>query len=305
MNDTYAVDPAAPASTLEVSSLVRLFDVGEGRFIANFPVSWTEELKRSLIAQSDLGSILAEEAKRRLQHALLPLRAPYVPSRRWMENAAAIAGRVRMVIGGADCGPIGVPLAEVLAALDGLPDSSGGYIRMVPAEYARIAAPLFQTSPTVCLVDKYFRLRRRSGRGWVRDQRSSVLKELLARAGAEGKTELIRLTVSREHALEDDPTGRAFMEAANSLAEEVGNRVSRIEYALLEDLAQTHSHGRYLLGVNSGMHVDHGFAVKVSAVNHVHWLRRAELNPLLDHFMRAPVRRQAVAARACLPVIRR
>ncbi len=292
MNEVYGVDPSAPTTAFEVGALLKLFDVGEGRFIANFPLSWLDELRENLSSQSDLGAMRSEEARLRILHALLPTKARFVHGRTWIENASSLRGEVAKLIGASGCPPIAEPLQSVVAWPGALPDSRGGHIARTAQAYAKAARPLFFGSPTVCLVDAYFRLRFRQGQQWVRDRRrAEVLGALLAVAAEAKRTSCFRLTVSREIGLEDDPSGSELLGIARDIAERSGIKDIKLEIDTIDKVAPHHRHARYLLGTRSGLQFDYGFDTATDkSLNHVHWMSRAELEPLLKLFMNAPQR---------------
>ncbi len=285
MNEVYGVDPSAPTTVFEVGALLKLFDVGEGRFIANFPLFWIDDLRANLSALSDLGAMRAEEARVRLGHALLPTKARFVHGRAWIENASSLLGEVAKLIGASGCPPIAEPLQSVVA-WPRLPDSSGAHIARTAQAYAKAAHPLFFGSPTVCLVDPYFRLRIRQGEQWVRHRRyAEVLRSLLVVAAEARRTSCFRLNVSKEIGLEDDPSGSELLGIARDIAEQAGIKDIKLEIDTID------SHARYLLGTRSGLQFDHGFGTATDqSLNHVHWMSRAELEPLLKLFMNAPQR---------------
>ncbi|WP_152682678.1 hypothetical protein [Caenimonas sp. SL110] len=294
MNELYGVDPSAPSNALELGFLLRLFDVGEGRFIAEFPVNWLDDLRRNLAERSDLGAMRGEEAKTRIRHALLPASSRYVPGLPWIENADKLRQEVKMLIGASGCPPSAEPLPSVIASPDSLPDSRADHIPRTAGAYAKAARPLFFTSPVVCLVDPYFRLRHRDRQGtrWTADRRrSDVLRALLQNATESKRFERFRLTVSRKVGLEDDESGTELIAAAYSIAEEAGLLHIDFEFDVIEDIAPRHDHPRYLLGTRSGLQFDYGFDTSTDGkLNHVHWMSRAELDPLLKVFMNAPAR---------------
>lgn len=290
MNDLYGIDPTAPSDLRDFAQLMRVFDTGQGRFIADFPMQWFHDTRAHMKSLTDIEQMRALELWLKVgRNAVLPTDARFAPARSWPENAMALAGKVKKVIGAKGCPATVQPLDQVLLDPEGFPDARGGHIPRTAAAYADAARPLLQTSPKVVLIDPYFALQffhqqtnqvRRSTRHW------RSLSALLKEAVRWNRVETFRLMVSADKALINDEDGDAFSSDLAELLKEV-DAVGKIEieWDLLDKSVSAERHPRYLLGMFSGLHFDWGFDTDdEKTTNHVHWMGKSELDPLLKNF---------------------
>ena len=54
MNEVYAVDPAAPTDSNELRSLLEKFGFDTGRFIAEFPLGWIDEVRAAFARATEM-----------------------------------------------------------------------------------------------------------------------------------------------------------------------------------------------------------------------------------------------------------
>ncbi len=161
-----------------------------------------------------------------------------------------------------------------------LPEGRGAHVDMRALVYADCARPLLLTSAEVTLVDSYFTLRNKAGKRCHR--RWPVLQALLRSAEAAATCQILRLVLQRpqieategsEQGLKDD-----LMEA---LCESGAKRI-KLDYELRDSVG----HGRYLMSIHGGLQFDQGFEESKGKQNHIHWLSKPELDPLLNRFAR-------------------
>ena len=290
MNDVYGVDPAAPSDFRDFAQLMRVFESGQGRFIADFPMEWFRELRVHMKSLSDVQQLKVLEKWLTVgKAAVVPFNARFNPTKSWAENAATLTGQVRKVIGSKGCPATMEPLDEALLDPNGFPDARGGHIPRTASAYAEVTRPLLQTSPKIVLVDPYFRLRyfdqrtdrfRRSERHWK--SLSAILNEAIKWK----RVEVFKLMVSEDEALKEDPDGEVFASDLEDVVEKSGAKnVIQIEWDLLDRSVSTERHPRYLLGMASGLHFDWGFDTgDVSTTNHIEWMGKSVLEPLLNNF---------------------
>jgi hypothetical protein len=180
-------------------------------------------------------------------------------------------------------------LEDVLVDPDALPDCRGGHIPRTPGAYASVARPLMQISNKVVLVDPYFCLRYLPvGLKKTRPSRRHIqsLRALIQVAHAERKVEVFKLMVSPKKAMINDVDGAQFEEDLSGILNDVGATGIAIEYDLLDDRHSLERHPRYLLGNECGLRFDWGLdTADDNSTNHVEWIGRASLKPLLDRFM--------------------
>lgn len=290
MNDVYGIDPAAPADYRDFAQLMRVFDVDQGRFIADYPGGgWFARLRQHLGELATLDQMKAIELWLKVgRSALVPIQEKFNPARSWPENATHLQGQVKALLGGVGCPATLTPLVEHLVDPAGFPDASGAHVQRTPDAYVKAALPLLQTSPKVVLVDPYFKLRyydERAGvfRPAMRFRKS--LEALLREAVRWRRVEVFKLAVSPREALADDPDGAVFADQLSDLADAVGADAIELEIQSLDPNVATDRHPRYLLGMERGLHFDWGFDIEdAKSTNHVRWIGKSALQPLLQRF---------------------
>jgi hypothetical protein len=100
------------------------------------------------------------------------------------------------------------------------------------------------------------------------------------------RVEIFRIMVSKDQALDDDPSGELFEQELAQIARDAETHQIYLEYGLLESSISTDRHPRYLLGMHQGLHFDWGFdAGDPHTTNHVEWMGPSVLKPLLDRFV--------------------
>ena len=296
MNDYYGVDPATPRDLRDLSDLCRLFRPSEGRFLMGYPHDWGRRLEEHMGQLSDLNRLRAVEVFRAMKHSIIPVpsRARYDDRRAWSENALSIRDLVSKLIGPPDCPATVEPLRKLLDVPDSFPESREARIPRTVAAYVQAAKPLFLTSPKVVLVDRFFGLNmvnKQTQRVVPDARRREVLRAFLGEADAGRIVRVFRLAVSVSKACPGDPTGAGYAEALGTLAYEVTRGRVSCELQDLDDASDDvdgGEHPRYLLGLHSGLHFDWGFdldtRIKSKSTNHVSWLTKSVLDPLLDRY---------------------
>ena len=286
MNDLYGIDPKAPSTLSELSSVLRLFSPAEGRFIADFPMGWTEELRDHMGSLSDLCRMATVEAWIQLgAHAILPTKQQYKSGLSWSENAAYLRTDVVKLIGPSDKASTPIePIDLILSDPAAFRDSRAGLIPRTASAYADVCSPILLRSRKVVLVDPYvtFRYWPKNGFDWRFDRRRSVVKELLKIAYHGRFLECFEIF----YVPENEVKGSEFLgEDLRALAVEVGFHDLQVSARPIKKEAHTKQHARYLLGLKSGLHFDHGFDTNDDgSTNHVEWLSPSVLIPLLEKF---------------------
>lgn len=284
MNEIYAVDPAAPEDAKELMHLVSLFGPTEGRFLYDFPCHWRTEALALIEREPEVMKQRVKALLHRRRRALVdPER--HVPLRGTWSEAACGLQPCEGLIGPRGCPPTAMPID---VALYELPDSRGDHVPRTPRGLTSAAHMLFRVSPRIVLVDPYLRLSYVDGEGRRRDDRrfKPVLLELL-RVAASERTEIMEIFVSRRSS--EGESEIDFADRLDRLKTEAGAATLQLQYGVLEediaDLPGRRQHARYLLGIGSGLHFDHGFdSTDDGSLNHVHWLSESELRPLLSRF---------------------
>lgn len=276
MNDLYGVDPDAPSSLLEFVSLMRLFDTGEGRFIADFPGQWIDDVAQHIKSFSQLEQVAAIEWLRRGKHALLPTGARYDPKWPWSENAITLGKEEDVVklIGAKGCPATLVPIDRALLDPSVFRDARGGHFARTAQSYAKVARPLLQTSPKIVLIDPYLKFIPRF---------RETLEALFREAVRWKRVECFKFAVMSKEAFQGDPGGKMFKAEMRRLANKNGAQNMELDFCKLDD--HSSSHARYLLGMRNGLHFDWGLDTgDPKSKSHINWIGPAALQPLLDQF---------------------
>lgn len=288
MNDLYAVDPVAPSSLRDLADMVRLFAPSQGRFIADFPGDWGQQLVAHMNEISDLNYMAAIETWSSLAHGvLLPQKEFYNNRIKWEENAIKLLDKVKLIIGPAGRPETFVrPLDKVLLDPKSFPDASGDHIPRTVGSYVKVINPLIMTSPKIVLVDPYFSLSyldKRSG-CWRNDRRRDLVKAIFLEIAQYKKVCCFEIFTRLDRGV-DSLTDIQY-EDILSIVNEVG--CTQLEVALkpLKSDISFDRHGRYCLGMTRGLHFDWGFDIaNDGSTNHVQWMPSSVLTPLLDRFM--------------------
>ncbi len=290
MNDVYGIDPAAPSDYRDFAHLMRVFDVDQGRFIADYPGGgWFARLKQHLDDLATLDQLKAIELWLKVgRSALVPVQEKFNPARSWPENAIQLLGQVQSLIGASGCPATLTPLCDHLVDPAAFPSASGAHVQRTPDAYVKAARPLLQTSPKVVLIDPYFKLRYYDERARVFRPATRFLKSLealLREAIRWKRVEVFKLAVSPREAFDGDPDGSIFSDQLSALGDAVGADVIEFEIQLLDQNVSTDRHPRYLLGMDRGLHFDWGFDTEdAKSTNHVEWISKSALQPLLKRF---------------------
>jgi hypothetical protein len=288
MNDLYGVDPAAPSSAKEFFELMHRFRSGEGRFIAAFPADWFRDVSQNMRVLTDLQQkAMLEKWIEIGKNAVLPMDAAFDLTLPWGRNAVTLQSHgVKRLIGKKICPAPMIPIDRALIDPDVFPDARGALIPRTADAYAEVARPLLKTSPTVVLVDPYFRLREFDE--GCRDYRPvsrfrDTLEAFFREAAKWKRVELFKFAISESQAFSGDRYGKLFKTEVRKLADSCGAQAIKLEFVVLSDRLTTHP--RYLLGMHSGLRFDWGFDTgDPKSKNDIQWLGDAVLKPLLAEF---------------------
>lgn len=275
MNEKYAIDPAAPDSARDLKILLDQFGLQTGRFIARYPSDWDQFVRDKFREAPPIEKQRITELFARRKTVSLPCEAPFKRVIPWGKNVLELAHkRLFARVIGQDGNEFGFEsLGQVLYdEAHSLPSGQGCHIEMQAQHYSRCSSPLFAFSSRILLVDPFF---------WLPNaRRARVLKALLREAATYGVCEEFELVVSTKTVPNQANARSSFeleLERLKSHAEAADVEVT---YRVLDDAG----HGRYLLSVHGGIQFDHGFDEHSERSNHVHWLSKPELEPLLARF---------------------
>ncbi len=289
MNELYAINPSClDISAHELRLVLRSFGLQEGRFIADFPDRWIDEVllnyPRGTKQHSDIVCVL-EKARDALQR----LDFPYRYHKTWEVNALALQSQRRRfeeIFSDRDAEAVR-HIAVLLSSLDfELKDGREAFVTAEAEIYARFCMPLFLCSEEIVLHDYFFSLRR-TDTGAVDSSRNLVLRFFL-KAMVESrrvKRFLILFNEDRvksvmfEHVESDltaisadsDPDGQIeLLYDFDSMGAEGGSR-----------------HPRCIFSVKGGLQFDQGFQVfKNHEKNLVRWMSAQTLRPFQEKYLR-------------------
>jgi hypothetical protein len=286
MNDVYGIDPKAPSNLAELSALVRLFSPSEGRFISDFPMGWNDELRNHMKSISDGLSFATVEAWIRLgKHALLPSSQQYKSNLTWVENSAFIREEVVKLIGSStEKSKIIDQIDKILLDPNAFRDSRGDFIPRTALAYGKISSPILLRSRKVVLVDPFitFRFLPQYKKNWQPDRRRNVVKEMFKIAQKGRFVECFEIFY--------EPVNQVYgaeylQEDLQNLVDELGIKSIDVACHPTKKDSNTKQHARYLLGLHSGLHFDHGFdTAEDDSRNHIEWMGNSVLEPLLKKF---------------------
>ena len=291
MNDIYGIDPTSPSDFRDFAHLMRLFEIDQGRFIANYPNGgWLPAMREHLRRMPDMEQMKAKELWLSIgRSAMVPMPGNFNHEWSWAENASTtIRDKVFKLIGPKACPPTLEAIDQALLNPEAFPDASGGHIQRSATAYAKAARPLLQTSPKIVLVDPYFKLRyfddrTETFRPSIRHRKS--LEELFREAVKWRRVEIFCLAVSEKEALRSDESGEIFCNELKVLAASCNAASIDLELDVLDPLSSTERHPRYLLGMERGLHFDWGFDTgPQETTSHIEWISKNALQPLLKRF---------------------
>jgi len=289
MNELYAINPRClNISAHEVRLILRSFGLQEGRFIADFPDRWIDEVlsnyPHGTKQRSDMVCIL-----QKIRDALQLLDSPYRYHKKWEENALGLQDQHRRfeeIFSDLDTDSIR-DIRILLNSLDfELKDGREEFVAADPNAYARMCMPLFLCSEEIVLHDYFFSLRR-ADTGVIDSNRSSVLISFLKAMIDSRRVRrfLILFNEDRfrsamvEHVESDltaisayaDPDGRIeLLYDFDSMGAEGGSR-----------------HPRCIFSVKGGLQFDQGFQVlKNYEKNLIRWMSAQTLRPFQEKYLK-------------------
>lgn len=284
MNERYAVDPDAPADWRDLKLLLDQVGLQTGRFLARYPMDWDLFVKEHFANSSEMDKKRVLELLARRKNVSLACPEEFKRHLDWAENAKKVKAKSPMVfhdLVSSTGNPAGLKILQDVLYEPGneWPSGIGAHIPMNATEYARFAAPLFELSAEVSLVDRFFRLRTETGHWDPRRRR--VLESFLKLAGAFPKFQSLRLVLELPKTVSQSRFESTLEDDLGELLSNVKADHFSVEYKLLENVG----HGRYLLSTSGGLQFDHGFDEDFRKSNHVHWLALPELEPLLKTYV--------------------
>jgi hypothetical protein len=283
MNELFAVDPQAPQDLKDIKAMFNQFGFEHGRFIANFPEDW---IRLFCEHTNHLKDVEKQRFMRLLslnKDALIDVSLGYRRSRSWVENASIVKDTSRTInrILASDPNPLGIEtLNSFLWTDDEENKSRGAHISMTVEAYQKAIRPLVHRSTEVHLVDPFFQLRN-SKDGHIHKGRQSVLRQFFIEAEASQRCEIFKIHFKREFYLSKNIQEAQIEDDLSELCTQAGLQKLNIQFTLNDEM----THGRYFFSIKGGLQFDHGFEPLRDKTNHVHWLSKAELDPIHKRYL--------------------
>jgi len=283
MNEIFAIDPEAPEDLKDIKAMFEKFGLSNGRFIADFPEGWLLSLRDHAQRLQGLDRSRLFRLIEIHKDALLRVNLDFSRTKTWGENVSGARFPRQKIskILGTDPNPLGLETLQKFLWDDESGNASrGSHIAMNPDAYRIAVAPLFQHSTEIHLVDPFFHLRRENGD--TDRNRESILREILLEAEISQRCELIKIHFKYLGSIHKNKKAQELIIESDLeyLCAELNLKSLMIEFDVSDDVG----HGRYIFGLKGGLQFDHGFDCKRDKTNHVHWLSRAELDPIIKRF---------------------
>lgn len=256
MNEFFAADPESCENSADLRFLLGNFGPHAGRYLADYPATWTDEIKRRC---DELGPLEGERAKalirRARENAVLLRKAalPWDEGARWIDNFRTVAkvrpGEFEMgIVPRTGTGSDVVTIDDL--ELSPTADES---IEAVAREYVRVSRTLLLLSPELVLVDPYLNP--------CKKDRQDVISEMLATA-AKGKCRAVTVWARDSNIIGDRQNSwDEVREAVGTILHSACWPEDRKFSLVMVDDATCKSkmHPRYLLSIKGGIRFDQGF----------------------------------------------
>ena len=283
MNEIFAVDPKSPQDLKDIKAMFNQFGFENGRFIANFPDDW---IRLFCEHTHQLKDIEKQRFMRLLdlhKDSLFDVGLDYRRSKSWVENANLIKDTSRAIyrILATDPNPLGIEtLQKFLWNDDEGNISRGAHITMSGEAYQKAIAPLVRRSTEVHLVDPFFHLRAPED-GRIDKGRQSVLRLFFIEAENSNRCEIFKIHFKQHKYLSKQSQEQQIEEDLTELCTQAKLQKLIVEFTVTDEI----THGRYIFSIKGGLHFDQGFQPIRDKKNHVHWLSKAELDPILYRYL--------------------
>ena len=275
VNEIYAVDPSAIKDSRDFGFLLELFGFSRGRFIAEYPCNWHSFLQREAREMPPLDQARMCVLLQRFKAHTLPSDVTYLTQDSWLCNALKQRAQFTKIV--TTPNDEGLPSLEDILCQE-LADSQGGHISRDVITYEAIIRPLFLTSTEIHIQDKYFNFR---------DKRKlDVMHMLFKLCAIHGRCTSLVFHLGEEEREHENLSLTRIDTGIESLKAQYP--ALTLSATCMWDGGRTH--GRYIFSTKGGLHFDHGFDTddgkpnRLRLKNHVHWMSRKELLPLLERY---------------------
>lgn len=250
MNERFGVDPKACEGAVELRYLLEKFGPYHGRYVAQYPPSWFENIRKIIDAWPEIERARGYSVLRRAKERRAVVRdttLPYDSHRNWLENVLKVARPSK----GLDGAVVRRAWAGTFPSVDDLdlPPTSEELIAPRVSEYVRVSRALLAISPELVLIDAYLDVTRK-------DQADVVCGLLQAARGGACRHARIFAKAREQRSLDDIPLALARIKRQAQFS-------GPLELMLVDDAwSNDELHARYLLSIHGAIRLDRGFQVR-------------------------------------------
>lgn len=285
MNEIFAVDPDAPKSVSDLALIAKNFGFSEGRFIANFPEDWRFFVGRNFSKIEGPNRLRVIELINKCNEGCLPISRDYqyFRGKSWLTNAIDNQKKLRLfklILSNENVENISKEFSNALVELSLQEDSREIHMPATIENYMEVMRPLMMVSSEIYLRDFNFYINEPKT-GIVNYRQVDFLKAFFKNLASTKRCEKIMFILDgREYkdVLSQTKILDRFIDIRNSVG------ASAVAVDIKFGTIRKKEHGRYLFSLKGGLHFDSGFDTPKDAVNHVSWMTKAGLMPLLEMY---------------------
>jgi hypothetical protein len=282
MNEIFAIDPNAPRDIKDIKAMFENFGLTNGRFIANYPNDWQQMLTANMNRLEGLDRSRFIRLLDLHRDTLLGISGDYRRGKTWLDNLSD--NNLKRIgidkILADDPNPLGLEtLNDFLWNQDVVNMSRGAHIPMTLDSYRHAIAPIFEHQTEIHIVDPYFHLR--TDRGDIHRAKISLLREILKLAEKSSRCDFLILHFKKIIGISREAQEEFIESDLIEIIKDCSiNRLS-VNFVVWDEMF----HGRYIFGIKGGLQFDYGFEIIRDKTNHVHWLSKSELEPIIKRYL--------------------
>lgn len=282
MNEVFAIDPDAPKDIKDIKAMFENFGFSNGRFIANYPNDWQQMLATNMNRLEGLDRSRFIRLLDLHRDTLLTVPGEFRRGKKWIDNVSS--NNLKKIgidkILADDPNELGLEtLNDFLWIKDIENVSRGAHIPMTLDSYKHAIRPIFEHQSEVHMVDPYFHLR--TDRGDIHRAKLSLLREILNLAEKTSRCDFFRLHFKRIFGVSREIQETNIEKDLSELIAGCDIKRLSVNFVVWDEMI----HGRYIFGIKGGLQFDYGFEVIRDKTNHVHWLSKSELEPVVKRYL--------------------
>jgi hypothetical protein len=259
MNEYFAAHPQSCSGASDLRYLLSLFGPQTGRYLADLPASWQEDVLRHCAQMGDLEAERVKSLVRRAREKSALLRKAWPhwqPGLDWLSNYRHLLAAQPAAFDGAIV-PKGLA-GSGLTAIDDLelPATASEAIDATAAEYVRVCRTLLLISQELVVVDPYLNPCKRD--------RAEVLLALLSVLGKSTARKSVTCWARSSEVVDVKRNSWAEVCAAlDSILSKAGwPKTHAFRYILVDDaVAKSRMHARHVFSIKGGIRFDQGLQV--------------------------------------------